>query len=311
MKKLFIITMLAAMPLLAQEFKKVGQSGFVFLEIPASARIAALGEAAVALSDVGADAAFANPAALGWIEKSHSASFSYAPWFADTKHYAAAYAFNSPIGVFGLGAVLFDFGSMPRTEFVSGNRVYDILGEFKADAVSLGLSYSRKLTDQFSFGVTLKYVRETIDMYHANNVLFDGGIMYYTGVGSWRIGASIQHFGTETEYITDQFKMPSILRLGAAAEILGTHDSDVRVTAMLEALHPTDGQERINVACEVGLLRTFVLRGGYKFFYDEESYSFGAGVLPQSSLPAGVDFAFVDYGRLGNVIRLTVFMEVN
>jgi len=53
-----------------------------------------------------------------------------------------------------------------------------------------------------------------------------------------------------------------------------------------------------------------VLRGGYKFFYDEESYSFGAGILPQASVPAGIDFSYSHYGRLGNIVRFSLFLEL-
>jgi hypothetical protein len=308
MIKPLVIVLIVVAPLYAQEFKKVGQAGFVFLEVPVSARSAALAEAGVALSDVRSDAVFTNPAALGWQDKTHAASFSYATWLADTKHYGASYAYNSEAGVFAVNAILFDFGSMPRTQFVSGNRVYEVLGEFKADALAFGVSYARRLTDQFAFGVTLKSVRERIDTYTAGNILFDGGVLYYTGLGSWRVAATIQHFGTETQYISDQFKMPSTLRLGTAVEVI--NEPDVRLTGMVDASHPTDANERINVGVELSWMNALVLRGGYKFFYDEETYTLGAGLLPQASLPVSADFAFSDYGRLGKIIRFTVSLEM-
>ncbi len=69
------------------------------------------------------------------------------------------------------------------------------------------------LTDRFSVGVTLKYVQEKIDIYKADNILFDGGVIYHTGFHSLSIAARIHNFGTNTKFINDEFKMPSTLRL--------------------------------------------------------------------------------------------------
>jgi len=49
-----------------------------------------------------------------------------------------------------------------------------------------------------------------------------------------------------------------------------------------------------------------MLRGGYKFFYDEETWSLGVGVTPSTQIPVGVDFSYADYGRLGNILRFTL-----
>ncbi len=303
--KIILLFLAAGVFLNAQTFKRTGTSGFTFLEIPANARTAALGEASISLADLNSDAVFNNPAALGFINQTHSLSVSYAPWIADIKHYASSYAFNSPIGVFGLGAVLMDFGSFTKTAVPTSGGLYEVLGTFKANALALGLTYSRRLTDRFSFGVTLKYVKESIDIYDAHNILFDGGVIYYTGLSSLRIAAALQNFGVDAKYLNDQFRMPSILKLGAAAEVLGNFDSEYRVTVIAEALHPNDSDERLNLGTEVSWKNIITFRGGYKFFYDEESYSVGVGLNPQLNVPMNFDFAFSDYGRLGNILRFT------
>jgi len=290
----------------AQEFKKTATAGFVFLEIPVTARVAALGEATVALGGADADGLFTNPAAPGFTGKTHSLSVSYAPWFAEMRHYATSYAFNSEVGVFAASAVVFDFGTMQRTQRASGQRVYETLGEFSASAMSLGLTYARILTDQFSFGVTVKYVREAVDTYSAGNVLFDGGVLYYTGLGSLRLAAAVQNFGTEAKYKNDPFKMPTTFRLGLAGEVLGDHTSEYRLTASVEATHPNDADERVNAGLEFAWNDMVVLRGGWKFFYDEETFSLGVGLRGGANLPVGFDVAFADYGRLGNILRFTL-----
>lgn len=289
-----------------QEFKKNATSGFTFLQVPASARTAALGEASIALSDMNSEGIFNNPAILGFTNQTHSFSASFSNWFADIKNYTTSYSYNSPFGVFGTGIILFDYGTMQRTEVAGGQKVYEILGTFTANSLAAYLTYSKMLTDRFSFGVSFKYVQEKIDIYKADNIVFDGGVLYYTGLGSLRIAASMQNFGTNSKFINDEFKMPITFRLGAAGEILGDIDSEYRITLMTEALHPNNGDERINFGSEISWQNMITLRAGYKFFYDEESYSAGFGINPKLVLPLQFDFAYADYGRLGNILRFTL-----
>jgi hypothetical protein len=304
-KLLFVIVLLNTF-LLAQEFKKNATAGFVFLELPVNARTAALGEASITLSDVNASGVFSNPAALGFTNQTHSFSASYSPWIADIKHYASSYAFKSELGVFAIGLIAMDFGSMPKTKKISGQRVYEILGTFDAKAIAASINYSKQLTDRFSFGVSLKYVEESIDIYSADNILFDAGILYYTGLGSFRIGAVMQNFGKDVKYLNDPFKMPTLFKLGLASDVFVSDDSDFRITALAEAIHPNDGDERVSTGLEFSWQNMITLRGGYKFFFDEETYSFGVGFNPQLSVPASIDFSYSDYGRLGNVLRFSL-----
>lgn len=306
---LFILTL--SISFAQQEFKKNATAGFVFLELPVTARGAALGESSITLSDMNSSGIFSNIASTGFTEQTHSFFASYSPWIADIKHYASSYIFNTSFGVFGVGFIGVDYGSMPKTKKIAGQRVYEVLGSFNANALAVGITYSRKLTDRFSFGVGAKYVKEGIDIYSVDNFLFDGGMLYYTGLGSLRIAATIQNFGVDAQYINDPFKMPALLRLGLAGEILGDEASEYKVTALVEALHPNDADEKLNTGLEVSWMNMLSLRLGYKFFYDEESYSFGFGVNPNLSIPLTLDFAYSDYGRLGKIMRLSLQLGVN
>lgn len=300
------LTFISFTEIFSQQFRKTATAGFVFLEMPVNARTTGLGEAGITLSDLNSDGIFVNPAICGFTNKMHSVSFSYSPYFAEIKQYAASYSFNSSFGVLSFGALMFDYGSMPKTQKVAGQRVYDILGTFNSKSLAFALSYSRMLTDKFSFGISVKYVNEKIDIYSADNVVLDGGVLYYTGLGSLRIGAVIQNFGTDAKFINDPFKMPAVLKLGAAAEILGDFNSDYRITTILEALHPNDGDEKLNSGIEISWKNNFSIRGGYKFFYDEETYSFGIGLNGEPYVPISFDFSISNYGRLGNIFRLTL-----
>ena len=290
----------------AQDFAKTGTSGFTFLQIPTTARVAALGEASISLSDMNSEGIFSNPAITGFTNSTHSFSASYANWFADIRNYGTSYTYNSPYGVFGFGFILMDYGTMQRTEKAVGQKVFTTLGDFTANSISASLTYSKMLTDRFSFGIGIKYVQEKIYLYKADNILFDGGVLYHTGFHSLRLAATLQNFGTNSKFINYVFKMPSVLKLGASFELWGDYQSEYRSTIIVEAIHPNNADERVNLGTELSWKNIITLRGGYKFFYDEETYSFGLGINPQLEVPVNFDFAFSDYGKLGNIMRFTL-----
>jgi hypothetical protein len=62
----------------------------------------------------------------------------------------------------------------------------------------------------------------------------------------------------------------------------------------------------LNFGTEFAWRNLLALRGGYKLFYDEESYSLGVGIKGGIYVPVNVDVSYADYGRLGDILRLTV-----
>ena len=54
---------------------------------------------------------------------------------------------------------------------------------FSFGDVAVALSYARKMTDQFSFGVTARYVEETLDILKMRGILFDLGTYYFKPIG--------------------------------------------------------------------------------------------------------------------------------
>jgi hypothetical protein len=259
-----------------QEFKNTGTSGFVFLEIPVTARHAGLGETSIGLTDLGSQSVFSNPAGLGWNRETHSLSVSYAPWFVEMKHLATSYCYKSDFGVFGFGVNFFDFGTMTKTIRILDQRVFQTAGTFSANALGISLAYAKPLTEAFSFGVAMKYVKETVDIYYADNLLFDGGVIFKL-MPRLRIAATLQNFGVLARYRSESFKMPSLLRLGLSGELYDDQEEGWKVTGNFEALHPNDNDEHVHLGTEITYQNMFVLRGGYKFQYDEDSFTLGIG----------------------------------
>lgn len=133
----------------------------------------------------------------------------------------------------------------------------------------------------------------------------DFGTLYYIGFHDLRVGMSLRNFSNEEAYRAETFPLPMTFRLGLAMNVLDlTNVSDVHeLTLAGDFIHSRDNSERVNIGVEYGFRELFFLRGGYKFNYDIESFSMGAGIKVEAAgMKATVDYAF---------IRMDVFNNVN
>lgn len=290
-------------------FSNAGKSGLVILELPLGIRTSGRAGARV-LETGGADALFGNAAGLVAADGAPAtqASASTTRWFADTRvHTAAAAARAGRVGTFGISVAYLDYGEMPGAQNAgaggsTGN--YVVTEPFSARSMAVGLSYARRMTDRFAFGVTARYAEETIHTYSANAVTFDVGMTYATGLGSLRIGGLVQNFGQEARYLGNTFKVPTTFRLATAYDLTPAASRYGRLTAIAEAMHPNNGPEEIHAAFEYAPVAALALRGGYGFGQDEGGATFGGSLDVRGRL--AVDAFYAAYGRLGSTLGVGV-----
>ncbi|TFG97686.1 MAG: PorV/PorQ family protein [Calditrichales bacterium] len=297
----------------AADFSNVGTSGFVFLQLPATARYAALGETGITLPDVHAEGVFINPALLARSDQAMSFNLSYATWYVETSHQAGAFSLKVPqFGTIGLQVLHFDFGEIQKTRnpYPTETGSYTDLGQYSAGGFAFGLSYARMLTNQFAFGATVKYVRESIDASFADNIIFDLGFLYETGLHSIRVGAFLQNFGLDAKYIDQKFKMPQQMKMGISAEVWGELTDPDHLTVLAEVVHPNDVQEHIQFGLEGVISHHLVFRAGYKFGYDAENLTLGMGLrFDFKGSPVRFDASYMNHEYLQSTMRFTLGME--
>ena len=297
------------------KIERAGQSGWQFLKINGDARQAAMAGAFTAISNGDANAVFGNPATLADV-KNIDVEISTMEWIADITHQSAAVAYNlGSIGVIGASVARLSYGDIPETinaSLESGGTEPVITGRmFTASDVAAGFSFARKITDKLSVGGSFRWMQEQIAELSMNNWSLDFGTMYYTGYKSLRIAITARNFGPDSrfggwseEYQTesDNVRMPLDVRAGIAMDFLNEEGGPHMLTVVFEGDHPNDGTEKFHLGASYAFNNMFFLRCGYKFNYDVQRFTFGAGVAYTiAGIPSTINYAYVDFGELTQV----------
>ncbi len=304
--------------------QRAGISAFQFLKIGAGARGSALGESFVAIAN-DATATYWNPAGL--TEFSENEVIATHTWYVvDLGHEAFAGAYHlSPSDALGFSVISLHTADMPVT---TETQPFGTGAYFKYGDLAMGLSYAKKMTDQFSFGVTVRYVDETLDVLHMRGIVADLGTYYWTGIGSSRFAVVVSNFGAdvspsgEVTQFSGQgvssfqsFSPPTQFKIGFAMEPLQKADS--HVTTSLELNHPNDNAENVHLGIEYQWEQWLWFRGGVKRTIGERllgrddatsnDVTFGLGVAaPVAERRVLVDYAFANYNTLGGVHRISL-----
>ena len=302
--------------------QRAGTSVFTFLNIGVSARAAGMGEAVVALNQ-DATSIHYNPAIVAQLDQTEI-SVSQIQWPADIfyDYFSLSHRLKGRHYI-GLNGGILHMKPMPETNeyFPDGTGNY-----FSYQDRFLGATYGAKMTDRFSFGVTLKYVAEDLAEYKMSTVLMDLGTFYWTGYGSLRFCASLSNFGkqiapqgdymkkildqnsgNEIEERTDfeKFSPPTQFRVGGAVDPITSAEHFLTISVQLN--HPVDNAEYIVTGLEYSFMKLFFIRGGYKFNKNEENFTMGVGLfIPLGRFKLRVDYGYANFDHLTDPNRFSL-----
>jgi opacity protein-like surface antigen len=331
--KLMLIILMLPTVLLAQSVSRVGTTAAPFLKIGVGARALAMGEASVTqASDV--SALFWNPGGLGTISKNQFILNHY-DYIAELSFDFAGVALKLPgVGTIGLQFTYLGAPDLERTTLLQ----QDGTGEMVSTSFySAGLSFARSLTDRFAIGGTFKLIQENLWHSKASGVSLDLGILYTTIFKNLKLGMSISNFGSSmkmsgrdllvqhdidpnaagnnetinADMTTDEFPLPILFRVGMSANLardfleIENHDFIIAV----DAIHPNDNKEYMNIGGEYSFHRFIALRAGYRqLFLDENEggFTFGFGLhFNVSRFELNLDYAALDFGRFDYVNKFS------
>lgn len=180
-----------------------GNNAFEFLNLPAVARIAALGGNHISVLDNDINLSIQNPAILNSSMK-NSLSFNYAPYFADINFGYAVYGFEvKKAGMLAAGVQFINYGEFDRTD-ETGNKT----GTFSAAEYSFNVAWSKKLYQGIQTGVTLKTVYSKLESYNATGVMADIGMHYQSPSNHFSAGLVIKNAGMQLSTYTDGNREP-------------------------------------------------------------------------------------------------------
>jgi len=250
-------------------------------------------------------------------------------WIADIKHNFGSIALSpwgGDYGVLGFSVQSVDYGEINETirDGDPAGKGYIDLGTFKPSALMVGTGYARALSDKFSVGGGVKYVRQNLG--DATNSLADGvpvkgsnttsviafdfGILYRTGFKSLNFGMAVRNFSREVRYQSESFQLPLTFKIGLSMNVLDLTEMDREMHSFLittEWEHPRDFQEQVRIGGEYLFMKILALRAGYVAPADEHGVSLGVGITQTfDGYGLGVDYAYTPFGIFDSVHRFSL-----
>lgn len=313
----------------AGKYEKIGAAGSQFLKIAAGARGNAMGGAFCSVTNDLTSITW-NPAGLADI-KTITANFAYTQWFANFSHNFAA--MSLPLGeAFTFAAHVISFGTgkaeLTTLEKPEGTNTFYSIAD-----LSVGFTIAGYLTDQFSFGVTAKYVTNSFTDLSSNGIAFDIGTMYETGIQGIKLGFAIMNLGTpmtytgsdlnttkeiltelnsmplDAQYLSSSYNMPIVFRAGISSMII--EQDEHKLLASGDFLTFSDVPEEFALGVEYTWENLISLRGGYLFGHSQLGLAGGIGINYVGGGIAGqIDYSISPTADLGLVNRISVNLSI-
>ena len=187
MKKIISVSALLFTTIL---FAQEGTNVYPFLNLPVSARQAALGGDAISIRDYDVSFAGVNPALMN-LEQDEMIALNYASHLSDSKYGTISYVRDLEEGHFiGLNARYMDYGKMPRTDESAV-----IEGEFGAMDASIGLGYAYQFDENWTVAGSANFVTSRIDNYTSMAVVGNAGVTYHNRQSNETLALVFRNFG--------------------------------------------------------------------------------------------------------------------
>lgn len=257
-----------------------------------------------AMGDVGAattpdlNSTFWNPAKLVYVNQNSGLGLTYTPWlkkYVDdmSLSYLSGYKKIDDEQAFGMALTYFNLGDIELT-----NGAGQPIGSFTPREFAISASYSRKLSDNLSIGVTGKYILSNLsgnittspvtDPKPGTSIAADIGIYHNKEItvlnkqSLLAFGATITNIGSKISYNSadEEDFIPTNLRLGTAlSSFLDPYNKITLALDLNKLMVPTpqpDGSHR-DKGLLAGMFGSFGdAPGGFKEEIQEIMFSFGA-----------------------------------
>ena len=300
---------------------RAGTQSFQFTKISVDARSAAMGNSNMA-DAIDGSSLYWNPALASKIGNSY-ATLSHTDYLVDTG--LEYFSYIHKLGDFAIGGSVQYFNSGDINETTEA-QPFGTGRVFRTNHLAVGITGSHKITDLFSYGITLKYLSVGIEEITYNTGAIDFGFSYLVGETGLRFAVGINNFGLDaspngetvrstpdgdiTETPDTDISLPTRFTIGAAYTAIDSENNGLILTAQIT--NPSDNAEQFSIGAEYAFMKQFFFRGGYEFGIEERVLpSLGTGVkVPFANRKIAIDYGFTNYDRLGSIHRITLGFEL-
>jgi hypothetical protein len=273
-------------------------SGADFLTIDSGARSEGMGEAFTAMAD-DVTALTWNPAGVALISRPE-VGYLHMLYLSSIGYNFGGVVVPLPAGEdsFGLGAGLVNLGTG------SFDSTLGIAPAVSAGDNAFLLSVAYRVKKIISFGVTGKYIQESIANYNAGAFGGDGGVLITPG-DRVRIGLGLFNFGQQVKFISAGDPLPLSSRLGLAWKILDVPHNSLTLSADNGWQFGSQTYTGA-VGAEYWLDMTLALRAGFTGDSYQQHPTAGIGINVD---PVEFDYAFSPQGTLGDTHRFSLVLS--
>lgn len=269
MKKFIVILILfSSIQALAQS---AGNTGLAFLKFGFGARNSAMGDVGNSVSN-DLTALHYNPARLSSTEN-NEVMFTHNNWIQDISS-----------EMFGIKTFIFDLPVAVgfNVTNISDIEVRQIPGEpvskFDANYFYGSLSTAYKIDNNFSLGLTLKYLYEGLFNDESTGFGIDLGANYFMPFEGLTLSAVVRNLGSMNELRNEATKLPSEFRIGPSYNFrLQEYKLDFVVAGEYQKYF--DADDHLNFGFEILYDRLIALRGGYQTNYESRDLTAGIGLM--------------------------------
>lgn len=294
------------------------QDAFSFLLVSPAARAAAMADAYASIAE-GPEAIFSNPAGLGFNYSMHLYGQAFVPPFMENAKYTN-FAFVRPMkrGSWAVHSGVLHTGSFTRTVAdATAPDGYREVGDFSTYGFKLTGSVGKKVSEHFSVGTSMSFLRESLGDASANGYAVDFGMLLTDPQYPLRFGAAVQNLGPKVKFRDESHSIPAAVRAGLSwfqkkdAESLKFVPTGSQLSG--EILKPLRGEQSFLGGLEVPVHAKLALRAGYRHSLKEQEL--GSEMRLPNGFSAGlgiqlerwnIAYALSSLGELGLVHRIAI-----
>ncbi len=303
----------------------LGNSGVPFLTITPESRGGAMGDVGAATTpDIYSQ--YWNPSKYAFLDRDMEASISFTPWLRKlvndiNLYYVTYFKRIDKMQTFSASLRYFSLGSMTYT----GDDGYTI-SQGNPNQFSIDLEYARKLSENFSGSILLRYLRSDIangatteDFNAANAYAADLSFFYIKDVkwggkrGNFSAGLNLSNLGSKISYTDGETKnfQPSNLKLGAGYKTEIDKFNKVGISLDMNRLMVTNSEDDADISMPASFFKSigqislndlmFSLGGEYIY---ADQFALRAGYYYESEALGNGKFATAGAGITFNMITL-------